>query len=171
MSKISSKIEMTANILIIVVALLLGATLIQRYFFPSPAGSNQPSRVQPVVGSKLELADVNWSSQPKSVVLALQTTCRFCTESAPFYKRLIQQAKDRNIKVIAVFPTKVEESAAHLNELGLQGLEVKQAPISALQTSGTPTLILTNEKGEITNFWVGKLPADKEDEVLSKLSS
>lgn len=170
MSKISSKIEMTANILIIVVALLLGATLIQRYFFPS-SGSNQPSRVQPVVGSKLELADVNWSSQPKSVVLALQTTCRFCIESAPFYKRLIQQAKDRNIKVIAVFPTKVEESAAHLSELGLQGLEVKQSPISDLQTSGTPTLILTNDKGEITNFWIGKLPADKEDEVLSKLSS
>jgi hypothetical protein len=35
----------------------------------------------------------------------------------------------------------------------------------------TPTLILTNEKGEITHFWVGMLPAEKENEVISRLNS
>jgi thioredoxin-related protein len=172
MKKISSKVELTANILIIVVALALGAVLVQRYFFaPSTAAATQPPRVQPTVGTKINLSDENWSAQPKTLILALQTTCHFCNESAPFYKRLIQEAKSKKIKLVAVFPTKVEESTAHLNELGLSGMEVKQSPLGTLQTSGTPTLILTNDKGEITNFWVGKLQPDKEDEVITTLNS
>jgi len=34
---------------------------------------------------------------------------------------------------------------------------------------GTPTLLLVNEKGEISNSWVGKIPKEKEKEVISQL--
>ncbi|HSK70047.1 MAG TPA: hypothetical protein VK892_00020, partial [Pyrinomonadaceae bacterium] len=77
----------------------------------------------------------------------------------------------RNIKFVAVFPTKVEDSTRYLTEHGLNGFEVKEAPISALDASGTPTLILTNDRGEVTHFWVGKLPAEKEAEVINQLKS
>ena len=113
--------------------------------------------------------DINWSQQPKTLVLALQTGCRFCNESAPFYKRIIETVKNKNIKLVAVFPTEIEESAKHLEELGLTNIEVKRSSLGSLQVSGTPTLILTNNKGEITDYWVGKLPPDKETEVLDKL--
>ncbi len=63
------------------------------------------------------------------------------------------------------------DSKAHLNELGLTNLEVKRSPLENIQVSGTPTLILTNEKGEIMDFWVGKLTPDKEAEVINKLNS
>jgi len=79
--------------------------------------------------------------------------------------------KDRNIKLVAVFPTSIEESKAHLNELGLNNLEVKRSPLENIRVSGTPTLILTNEKGEVTDFWLGKLTPDKETEVINKLNS
>lgn len=171
MGKFSQKIELTANILIIVVAVIFGVVLVQKYFFASAPTNNQPDRIQPTIGTKVNLADEDWSKQPKTLIMALQTTCHFCNESAPFYKRLIQEMKGKNVKLVAVFPTKIEESAAHLNELGLSGMEVKQSSLGNLQTSGTPTLILTNDKGEVTNFWVGKLPTDKEDEVLKQLNS
>jgi len=160
MSKISSRVEFTANILIIVVALIFGAVLVQRYLVTSNAPV-QRAEIKPTVGTVVKLSDMDWSKQHKTLILALQTTCHFCNESAPFYKRLIEDVKDKNIKLVAAFPSQVEESAAHLKELGLTGLEVKQLPLSDLQTSGTPTLILTNEKGEVTNYWVGKLTADK----------
>ena len=172
MGKVSSKIELVANILIIIVAILFGVVLVQKYFFASPTVvANQPPRMEPTVGKQVNLADVDWSKQSKTVVLALQTTCHFCNESAPFYKRLTQAVQGKNIKIIAVFPTKAEESTAHLKDLGITEIEVKQSPLSNLQASGTPTLILTNDKGEVTNFWIGKLTPDKEDEVINKLNS
>ena len=170
MSKLSQKIELTANILIIIVAVLLVGVIVQRYFFAKPDPSQQ-ARVEPTIGKQINLADENWASQPKTLILALQTTCHFCNESAPFYKRLIENAKGKNIKLVAVFPQSVEEATIHLNQLGLTGMEVKQAPISALDASGTPTLILTNDKGEVVNYWVGKLPADKEMEVINQVNS
>lgn len=170
MNKINQRVELAANVLIIVVAVLLIGVVVQRYLLSSPTG-DPSARVQPTVGKKINLTDVNFSEKPRTVLLALQTTCHFCNESAPFYKRLVEETKGKNIKLVAVFPTTVEDSARHLNELGVTGFEVKQAPISALDASGTPTLIITNDKGEVTNFWVGKLPAEKETEVINQLNS
>jgi thioredoxin-related protein len=101
----------------------------------------------------------------------LNKGCRFCNESAPFYKRIIESVQNKNIKLIAAFPGSIEESVRHMNELGLSQMEVKSSPLNNLQVSGTPTLILINQSGEITDFWVGKLPPDKETEVINKLNS
>lgn len=169
MSKLNQKAELAANILIIVVAVLLIGVFVQKYFFSATA-VNQKARAQPVIGSKLNASDVNFSSQPKTLILALSTGCRFCNESVPFYKRIIENTQNKNVKLVAVFPTSIEESKAHLNELGLTNLEVKRSPLDNIQVSGTPTLILTNEKGEITDYWVGKLTPDKETEVINKLN-
>lgn len=168
MSSLGHRLEITANIAIIVVALLFGAVIIQKYLLPS---SSQPERLAPAIGKQMNLSDVNWASQPKTLVFALSTTCRFCNESAPFYKRLIENVKDKNVKLVAVFPVNAEKGKAHLKELDLENLEVKSSPLANMQVSGTPTLILTNEKGEVTNYWVGKLSPEKEADVLNKLNS
>ncbi|MEJ7863227.1 MAG: hypothetical protein WKF90_16480 [Pyrinomonadaceae bacterium] len=170
MSKFYQKVELVANILIIVLAVAIGGILIQKYFFLSAAPSvNQQARLQPTIGTKMTAPDVDWSQQPKTLVLALQASCHFCNESAPFYKRVIEAVGDKNIKLVAVFPASVEESALHLKKLGLTSMEVRESSLGSLQVSGTPTLILTNDKGEITDYWVGKLTPDKEMEVLSQL--
>ena len=169
MSKLNQKVKLTANILIIVVSVLIGVSIVQKYFFNKTTTSNKPIRAQPVLGSKVNLPDVNWSNQPKTLILALNKGCHFCNESAPFYKRLIENTQHKNIKLIAVFPSNTEESSKHLKELGLTNLEVKSSSLNNLQVSGTPTLILTNNKREITDYWIGKLPPDKEIDVLNKL--
>ncbi len=173
MNKTQQKIELVANISIILVALLLGGVMVQKYFFAAPTVIvNQQLRVEPKIGAKMEVQNVNWSQQAKTLILALQTGCHYCNDSAPFYKRVIETVRDKNVKLVAVFPTDVEKSVAHLKELGLDGaMEVQQSSLSSLQVSGTPTLILTNEKGEITDYWVGRLSPDKETEVLNKLNS
>jgi thioredoxin-related protein len=169
MSKTNQKVELVANILIIVVAVLLGGVIVQKYFFGSTA--NQPARLQPTVGAKVNLPDVDLSAQPKTLILVLQKDCRFCTESAAFYKRLQESTQNKNVKLVAVLPGKIEESKAYLSNLGINNLDIKQSAMDNLQTSGTPTLILTNNKGEVTNFWLGKLETSKEDEVISLLNS
>lgn len=170
MNKVYQKAELAANTLIIVVAVLLGGILIYKNFFAAQHEvSNQQMRLQPVIGTKMSAPDVDWAKQPKTLIMALQKGCRFCTESAHFYKRVIESAKSKNVKLVAALPTSIEESAAYLNNLGLQNIEVKQSSLGSLQVSGTPTLILTNDKGEVINYWVGKLPPDKETELLTQL--
>lgn len=169
MSKIHQKIELIANILIIVAVIGIGGILIQKYFFAVP--TNQQVRVQPTVGAEVNLSNVNWEQQPKTLVLVLQTGCHFCNESAPFYKRIIESVQNKNVKLIAVFPTDSEKSKIHLNDLGINNIEVRRSSLEGLQVSGTPTLILVNEKGKVMDYWVGKLSPTKEDEVINKLST
>lgn len=169
MEKINQKVELVANIFIILLVLAIGGVLVQKYFLAVPL--NRRARVEPKIGSQMNAPDVNWSQQPKTLVLALQAGCRFCSESAPFYKRVIETVRNKNVKLVAAFPAEIEESAKYLKELGLTNIEVKRSSLSSLQVSGTPTLILINSKGEITDYWVGKLPPDKETEVLNKLNS
>lgn len=45
--------------------------------------------------------------------------------------------------------------------------EVRQAGLDALGVRGTPTLLLINDKGVVIKSWVGRLPIDKEGEVIT----
>lgn len=147
------------------ISVFVSEFLIHKYIF---APSNPPESV-PTVNKQITVPEVNWSGQPKTLVIAFQSSCRFCNESAPFYKRLIETVKDKNIKLVAVLPTEIEESRAHLDKLGLTNLEVRQASLDSIQVNGTPTLLMVNNKGEVTDSWVGKLPPNKETEVINKL--
>lgn len=169
MQKINQKIELVANVFIILVALAIGAILIQKYLFDA-VPPKQQARVELKIGSQMNVPDVDWSQQSKTLILVLQAGCRFCDESAPFYKRVIETVKNKNVKLVVVLPGEVEESAKYLKKLGLTNLEVRRSSLSSLQVSGTPTVILTGNKGEMTNQWVGKLLPDKETDVLNKLN-
>lgn len=166
MSKISQKLEVAANVLIIVVALILGGVLVKKYFFTETA----PERKVPVVGQKVADTGIDLAANQKNVLLVLQKGCKFCTESAAFYKNLIEQTKDKNIKVVAVLPQSKEEAEQYMKELGISGIEVRQSKLDPLNVSGTPTIIVTDNQGVISDAWMGKLPPDKESEVIKKLT-
>jgi len=167
MTKLSKKTELLISITIIVFSVFISGFLLHKYIFSS---SSSPEPAQ-TINKQITLPDVTWSEQPKTVVIALQTSCHFCNESAPFYKRLIENIKGKNIKLVAVLPTAIEKSRAHLDKLGLNDLDIKQASLDSIEVDGTPTLLLVNDKGEITNSWIGKLPPNKEAEVINKLLS
>lgn len=170
MSNLGKKLEIVANVGIIAVSILLVVFIVQRTFFgsaPTAEPAAQP-RV-PAVGAKIELADYNFSPQEKTVLLVLSESCKYCTESAPFYRQLVERAKTTDTKVIAAFPAEKEKSQKYLSTLGLSEIEVRQSSLDKLQVRGTPTLLLINKQGEITQAWVGKLPPEKETEVFNQL--
>lgn len=168
MSKATQKIEQIANILIIIVAVLLIGILSQKYFFSSSVGISTPK--SPAIGSKISLKNIDWSKSNKNVLLILQKGCQFCSESAEFYKKLIKQMQGKNVNIIAVLPQNKAEAEEYLNRLGISGIEIIQSNSDSLQVGGTPTIIIANDKGEISSFWVGQLLPDKEAEVISQLT-
>jgi thioredoxin-related protein len=165
---ISKRIELLANVAIIAVAVLLVVVVVKKFLLADAV--SPPTRAEVKVGNKIALPGVDWSKSDQHVVLVLQKGCHFCAESAPFYQRLIRETAGRNdLQLIATLPQSVEESRQYLGEMGLSISEVKQAAPSSVGAPGTPTLLLVDASGAVTGAWVGKLPPDKEAEVLRQL--
>ena len=169
MVKISQTLKLEFYILTLIIGHIIGGVLLQKYMFIEPELFNRNEEPHPVIGSKVELPDVNWSKNPKTIIFTMRTDCAPCRESAAFYKHIIQTADKRRVRFVAALPTTKKESIFYLYNLGLTGMDVKQAAPDTLDVTNTPTLILTDDTGTVTDFWVGKLSPEEENEVISKL--
>ena len=178
MNKLAQKIEFASHIAIIIVAVLISVVLVKNYLLPdsktkSNAGNNAAIASNAVeagiVGKAISLPDTDWKRSDQTFVFVLSTGCHFCTESAPFYKQVVQKRKQGSTRLIAVLPQGVEEGRKYLGDLGIAVDEVRQATPSSLGVRGTPTLLLVNKDGVITSSWRGKLPTEKEAEVMARL--
>lgn len=160
------KLEVGANIAIIIVALLLGIVLVKKYLLTD---QTEPPPLK-VVGTKVSLSGVDWSRNGQTLLLVLQKGCHFCTESAPFYQRLVRETSGSNqVHLVAVLPQEASEAKQYLDQIQVPIGEVKQASASSLGLRGTPTLVLVNSEGVAVNVWEGKLLAADESKVLSRL--
>ena len=160
LADISKKIELAANLAILLVSCLLAVVLVKAYFL-SQFGEEVTST--PTVAG----LDIAWNQNGQTLILVLSRNCRFCTDSAPFYKKLSQSKS--NTHLVALMPQSVEEGREYLEKLGVSVDEVKQFSLETMGVTGTPTLLLVDTSGAVKNFWVGKLSPEQETSVLSVL--
>lgn len=174
MTDVFKKVELSANIAIIIVAILLVSVLIKTYLLPSNHLQSD-SRIAPAshqgveIGGRINVPDIDWQKNGQTLLLALSTTCHFCTESSPFYRQLAKA--HGNTRLVALLPQDITEGRRYMSTLGVEVDEIKQISMGSLGIRGTPTLILVNSSGQVESTWEGALPADKENEVLSRLQS
>jgi hypothetical protein len=174
-------LERLANLGIIVVSVLAAATLIRDLQRDRPSASS-PTQGQaqaqarprspalPVTGTAVSMPGIDWAGQEQTLVLVLSTTCRYCTNSAEFYKRVIAESeRHRRTRLVAVFPQSQSEALTYLSRLGLTFGTVLQAPPAALGLNGTPTLLLVDRRGKVVRGWNGQLPQAREAEVIEAL--
>ena len=153
--ELTKKVELVANVAIIVVALAVGVALYKNYFTKNPPNS-PPVNNQVSKGTKVALADVDWGKTDQTLVLALSAECRFCTESAPFYQHLIREkAGSKSFELIAVLPQPESRGREYLKNLGVDIEQVKQAEPRTFGVQGTPTLLLVNKNGEVIDVCFG----------------
>ncbi len=176
LTSLSKKIELVANVAIIVVACLLTTVLVKNYFLTQPsqqANQGESQRVQsesqPANSPTVSSLDIDWKQSKQTLILAISSTCHFCTESAPFYKKLTQSRG--NTRLVAVLPQPVEDSRKYLDHLGISVDEVRQLPLDRIGVRGTPTLILLDTFGVVRNSWIGSLPPQTELAVIRALKS
>src|SRR5579863_4717595 len=98
----SKKIEMGANI-----ATIIAAVAVLGFFIHGRVSGSMPPHPIISAGVKLNVTGENWTQSEKTVVLAISATCHFCTESAGFYKDLVQQCQSKHLRTIAVLPQSV----------------------------------------------------------------
>lgn len=168
MSRLVKRIELAANVCIIAAALVICGLVVKRFLVKSPSNISQVSGVS--AGTKIYLPGIDWSKNSKTLLLVLSVGCKFCSASAPFYQNLTKQtASSKGAKLVAILPQSPDQGGEYLRSLNIRVDDVKQATLTSLGVRATPTLILVNNAGIVTNFWVGQLSSDKEIEVVAQL--
>ena len=175
------KLEILANICVVITSVVLCSVLIKKYVLSStkpeasveavqskPPASSASRRPSIQAGTKITLPGIDWSKSTRTVVLALSTTCHFCSESAPFYQKL-QQQKPNSVRLVAVLPEAVEDSRNYLNKLGVNVSDIVQGSLASVGVSSTPTLLLIDNQGSVIESWVGKLSDSEAASVIGQL--
>jgi hypothetical protein len=163
-----TKIETLANIMTVAVSLLLSVVLVKQFLLP--ARGHRAGGPETVVGANLNgsLPGVDWAKNGRTLILAISTRCRFCKESAPFFKR-IEKERPKDMRLVAVLPQPVDEAQKYLDGEGVHVDEVRQASPQSIGVVGTPTLLLVDGRGKVSNVWRGKLQPDDEEKVMAAL--
>lgn len=173
---VRKKIELLANIAIIVVACLLATVIVKNYLlttFPDQTettinNNGRPKEQESInISEQLSRVDIKIPAQSQLLLLAISSDCHFCTESAGFYRRLAQK-KDKT-RLVALMPQPINESQEYLEKLGVCVDEIRQLPLSDIGVLGTPTLLLLDRSGVVKQKWIGKLSPEREQFVLSAL--
>jgi peroxiredoxin len=162
---VAKKLELAANVGIVITAVLV-AILFARNYMQRQADPQHTV----ALGSKFALKDVNWQSSEKNLVFAVSTTCHYCTESASFYRKLVEECKQQHVRTIAVLPQSPVEAKAYLDGEGVTVDEIRQSDLPTLEINGTPTLVLIDQGGLVKHVWTGKLPSAKEGDVSTTLA-
>lgn len=162
----TQKLQTLANLAILVVCTLMGMQIYRGLAYPGHAA---PSGVKP--GTQVILPGVDWRANHKTVLVVLSPQCHFCSESAPFYRRLVKVHPEAgSIQFVAVMPTPIEASQEYLKNLKIPVSHVVQADASAWGVAGTPTLLLVTQEGKVEKAWTGKLTPAEEEEVIAEVN-
>jgi len=163
-----NKIEVIANLTIILLAVVIGSIFVKDRFFGPGLQMNEVK-----AGDNLTHLDGwDWSAHDRTLMLVLRKGCHFCEDSVPFYQRLVatQREDGSTAALIAVFPDS-EDAAKEV--IRSQGLEIRALPgvsLEGLKVSGTPTLLLVDKSGTVLNAWIGVLSPRQELEVMKAVA-
>lgn len=159
------KIEAVSNIIVIVFAVVVGSVFLKdRLSTPAPESNAVKA------GDRLANLDGwDWGAHDQTLVLGLRKGCHFCEDSAPFYQRLLAQQppEGSNSAIVGVFPDAADavKDVVQSEGLGMQALA--GVPLERLKIDATPTVLLVDRNGTVTNAWIGMLSPRQELEVIT----
>jgi len=94
------KLEVATNVAILLFVAFVGVSYFREKVQPKPQALK--------VGDSLpRIAGQEWGNHPRTLLLALKYGCKYCDESAPFYKRLIELRRSGGpdeVRFLALFP-------------------------------------------------------------------
>lgn len=164
-------LETVTNIAIIVLCIIASTVLVRNFFF-APKPPPRPGEAK--VGDKIEAVKaVLPAGSQKTLVVAISPTCGYCTQSMPFYKKLMEE-RDRKgspVKIVGVVPAPQAKAPEeeHMDAAGLKFDNLADVDFGAIKAPATPTLLLVDAAGTVEKIWVGKLDEKGEKQVLAVL--
>jgi hypothetical protein len=166
------RLEELTNVVVLIVALGVGGTLAYDRLRPTPSRTGDTIAAK-LVGNHLTLPGPGKAKE--TVALFVSSTCRFCTASMGFYRKLAALRNDQcSFRLVALGPKDAETDTEFQHYLGSNGLKVDSSGVvefSAFSIQATPTIAIGDSSNMIRHTWVGSLNEEPEDEVISKIQS
>ncbi len=168
MESVNRILEIGSNLAIIVLTIVLIGFVATRYFTtPIPSNSAKAEGVKP--GAVIPAGDLVWDKSDMNLVMVLSTACKYCNESAEFYRNLSARRTGSDVRLIGVLPQPKDEVTKYLGDQKIAVDEIITLNPGQIDVRGTPTLLLVNRNGVVLQVWNGKLPPEKEAEVMGRL--
>ena len=167
--KLKGILDVTTNVVVIVFAVVAIGVLVKNYFAPQGGKTS----VAVTKGSVFpEIEGVNYNQTSRTLILALNVDCRYCTRSVPFYNSLAEalQGKASQVNIVAAFINKDPALVkSYTDEKKLSVPTITGVDLDKLGVHSTPTLILIDNAGKVLDSWSGELQPDAEREVFDAL--
>ena len=122
--------------------------------------------------SRREIAGVDYKQAPRTLILALNVDCRYCTRSVPFYNSVAEARRENagQFNLVAAFINKDPELVkSYVEQKGLSVQAIPGVDLDNLGVHMTPTLILVDSAGKVLDSWRGELQPDGERELFAAL--
>lgn len=166
--KLKNILDVTTNVVVVVFAVVAISVLVKNYFAPPGKISVDFKK-----GSVFpQISGVDYKQTPRTLILALNVDCRYCSRSVPFYNSLAEahQKNAGQFNLIAAFINKdagLVKSYAEEKQLAVRA--IPGVDLDQLGVHMTPTLILVDNAGKVLDSWRGALQPDGEREVFDAL--
>jgi hypothetical protein len=170
------RLEVTANVSVLIVALLCGYVLIVNNVFGirhRDSVAQQLSLSEPLKGTTIKLSGVALDKSHPALVFAISSRCHFCIESAEFYREVTTLRQQHSIKsqIVMAFPQNAGESKEFLDRYKIQPDKIVTEPLEELGVTGTPTLLLVGTNGKVEREWIGRLSPEQREDVLREIKN
>lgn len=157
------------NVLVIIVSISILTVLTRNIWKTKPVTS--VSKI--AKGMTLaKIPGIDYAENENILFLALNTQCKYCTRSIPFYKKILEASKNSisKVKVIALFSDKKDEVEHYLHSQELSIAAISEINFDQLKIEHTPSLILVDSKGVVLSLWTGKPSEASEAKIFNSLS-
>lgn len=96
-------------------------------------------------------------------MLALKEDCVYCRQSLPLYRRLSQMARQPEalFSLVVIGGEPAKRLTEYLRSEGIEAAAVLQVPLQK-HITGTPTIVLCDQKGVVQQVWTGLLAKEME---------
>jgi hypothetical protein len=146
----------------LIVTLIAGA-----WRFVLPVAAEAPPPPPLTIGSRLELPKVRWQSQRRHFVFIMDTGCSACEKAVPAARRLAAAVASHSTEIDALVLSD-EPIDAVKGWLGKQSIpisNVSRASIAKLGVLFTPSLLILDHNGVVTDF-VDGAPSEPQEAAL-----
>jgi thioredoxin-related protein len=163
-SKSSTILEYITSIAVVAVA-----TVVLITYFTRAHVSSLPDQAYALRGTHIDLTKFKATPAKLNIVLALSTACHFCEEDTDLYRDLSQIRATGQTRLFAVFPQKATEATLYLDQHGIRTDAVQSSSLSDYKVHATPTILLVDASGNVTDAWVGSLEESQKSKVLDQV--
>jgi hypothetical protein len=158
---------MVTNVALLLLALFVGAYYYATWPSTTPAVGAASGAGPYKPGERFDAPGILPQGGGRTLVLVLNTTCRYCNDSLPFYSEL-ERRRPGAARLLAVSrETSTPAFSEHLRSRGFAP-HAAIAGVELPRVRMTPTMILVSASAVVERVWEGRLNADQEKEVMTE---